>query len=271
MLISLAILVVSVVALIIITLVLSNRLAVAKVQIHDVQEHFGIDLDGGLEKAISALEIIGQNSDEYVKQSIKGVISNLVVQSHNGGLFAPTIQPEKVDGTTLEWMQVELGQSQLNRRSKHYLFPSGILFYFVISHLVFVVNTSNNNLVDINSVVEQEFNALEKAGFSSWSCSPFECLQQQAHPIALYVGMGLRNTCSDLGLAMKDMYNFCTSVESNYNDVPYHCALHACDVVQATHCLMSRSSYKMRFTPLEAFAMIIAAAIHDVGHPVFSL
>lgn len=79
LLLSLAILVIAVALLTFITLLLSNRLAVAKVQIHDVEEHSaGIDMHSGMEKVLETLENIGAGADKYMKERIKGVISQLV-------------------------------------------------------------------------------------------------------------------------------------------------------------------------------------------------
>ncbi|KNC52294.1 cAMP-specific phosphodiesterase-4 B isoform [Thecamonas trahens ATCC 50062] len=48
---------------------------------------------------------------------------------------------------------------------------------------------------------------------------------------------------------------------------PYHNVLHAADMVQFVHFLLSTSGLYAVLSPLESFAALFAAAIKDVGHP----
>ena len=50
-------------------------------------------------------------------------------------------------------------------------------------------------------------------------------------------------------------------------DIPYHNHLHAADVTQSTHILLSSSALEEVFTPHEILAAILASSIHDVDHP----
>eukprot|EP00066_Takifugu_rubripes_P026018 XP_011615284.1 PREDICTED: cAMP-specific 3',5'-cyclic phosphodiesterase 4B-like [Takifugu rubripes] len=61
---------------------------------------------------------------------------------------------------------------------------------------------------------------------------------------------------------------FMLTLESHYHsDVAYHNSLHAADVAQSTHILLSTPALDAVFTDLEILAAIFAAAIHDVDHP----
>uniref|UniRef100_A0A8C5HRG7 Phosphodiesterase n=1 Tax=Gouania willdenowi TaxID=441366 RepID=A0A8C5HRG7_GOUWI len=58
------------------------------------------------------------------------------------------------------------------------------------------------------------------------------------------------------------------TLEDHYHsDVAYHNSLHAADVAQSTHILLSTPALDAVFTDLEILAAIFAAAIHDVDHP----
>eukprot|EP00727_Mastigamoeba_balamuthi_P000922 m51a1_g10827 hypothetical protein (720) ;mRNA; r:22217-30019 len=59
---------------------------------------------------------------------------------------------------------------------------------------------------------------------------------------------------------------FLRTLETGYRDNPYHNARHAADVAQATYALV-RGCTAAQFTPLERLAAVVAAVIHDVGHP----
>ncbi|XP_033823653.1 cAMP-specific 3',5'-cyclic phosphodiesterase 4C-like [Periophthalmus magnuspinnatus] len=58
------------------------------------------------------------------------------------------------------------------------------------------------------------------------------------------------------------------TLEDHYHgNVAYHNSLHAADVTQSTHVLLSTPALDAVFTDLEILAALFAAAIHDVDHP----
>ncbi|KAM4549458.1 3',5'-cyclic-AMP phosphodiesterase 4C-like isoform 3-T3 [Odontesthes bonariensis] len=61
---------------------------------------------------------------------------------------------------------------------------------------------------------------------------------------------------------------FMMTLEDHYHsDVAYHNNIHAADVVQSTHVLLSTPALEAVFTDLEIIAALFASAIHDVDHP----
>ncbi|XP_076001148.1 3',5'-cyclic-AMP phosphodiesterase 4C isoform X1 [Genypterus blacodes] len=61
---------------------------------------------------------------------------------------------------------------------------------------------------------------------------------------------------------------FMVTLEDHYHaDVAYHNNIHAADVVQSTHVLLSTPALEAVFTDLEILAALFASAIHDVDHP----
>uniref|UniRef100_A0A3Q3LI41 Phosphodiesterase n=1 Tax=Mastacembelus armatus TaxID=205130 RepID=A0A3Q3LI41_9TELE len=61
---------------------------------------------------------------------------------------------------------------------------------------------------------------------------------------------------------------FMMTLEDHYHaDVAYHNNIHAADVVQSTHVLLSTPALEAVFTDLEILAALFASAIHDVDHP----
>ncbi|XP_032218753.2 cAMP-specific 3',5'-cyclic phosphodiesterase 4C isoform X3 [Nematostella vectensis] len=62
--------------------------------------------------------------------------------------------------------------------------------------------------------------------------------------------------------------NYMTLVENHYlKDVPFHNCIHAADVTQTAHVLLSAQAFDNVFTDLEILSAIIASAVHDVDHP----
>lgn len=64
---------------------------------------------------------------------------------------------------------------------------------------------------------------------------------------------------------------FLTTVESKYKAVPYHNATHAADVTARTAALLYHSrvweEHMDEGEQVQMLACVLAAAVHDVGHP----
>jgi hypothetical protein len=50
--------------------------------------------------------------------------------------------------------------------------------------------------------------------------------------------------------------------------VPYHNVIHACDVLQSTYAYLYIGGVAAALNARQQLAMILAAVVHDVGHPV---
>jgi len=59
---------------------------------------------------------------------------------------------------------------------------------------------------------------------------------------------------------------FLRCLEQSYRDVPYHTSEHAADVVQAVYVFLQDPVLRDNLTSFEKFALVIAAACHDVDH-----
>jgi hypothetical protein len=70
-----------------------------------------------------------------------------------------------------------------------------------------------------------------------------------------------------LQLDITRLCRFVAMVEAGYNDCIYHNGLHAADVTHALHCLLDCQDTWRNFSPEELFSCILAAGIHDMGHP----
>ena len=63
------------------------------------------------------------------------------------------------------------------------------------------------------------------------------------------------------------LLNFLDRIEAGYNDVPYHNAVHAADVLQACHFYIHRGLMRKWMTDLEVLALYLACICHDYKHP----
>jgi len=61
--------------------------------------------------------------------------------------------------------------------------------------------------------------------------------------------------------------SFLHKCSANHLENPYHNAMHVSDVVQATHSLSLRVGIWGRLSAIERLSVILAATVHDLGHP----
>ncbi|KDD73750.1 hypothetical protein H632_c1869p0, partial [Helicosporidium sp. ATCC 50920] len=60
---------------------------------------------------------------------------------------------------------------------------------------------------------------------------------------------------------------FLRAAEAAYLPNPYHNSTHAADVVQAMGSMLRLDGWEQRLRDVERLALIVAAAVHDLGHP----
>lgn len=77
--------------------------------------------------------------------------------------------------------------------------------------------------------------------------------------------MDRRNIVRSFSFSRHTVQKFFGEVESRYLDNAYHNAIHAADVTQGVHVLLDRGM-GTSLSELEIFAVVFAAACHDVGH-----
>lgn len=66
------------------------------------------------------------------------------------------------------------------------------------------------------------------------------------------------------------MTNFQTTIQASYLNNYYHNSQHATDVTNTCNWIINHCSMKGFADPIETYAMIIGATVHDVGHPGFN-
>eukprot|EP01012_Entosiphon_sulcatum_P029448 TRINITY_DN3589_c0_g1_i1.p1 TRINITY_DN3589_c0_g1~~TRINITY_DN3589_c0_g1_i1.p1 ORF type:complete len:644 (+),score=109.16 TRINITY_DN3589_c0_g1_i1:141-2072(+) len=105
-----------------------------------------------------------------------------------------------------------------------------------------------------------------------WGFDPFTLAEQTnggALFITSYALIYKYGLVSHFGLKDETLVNFLLAVESGYHANPYHNAVHAADVLQCTHFILTRGGLKdhLRLKPEDSFAALLSAAIHDFDHP----
>ncbi|KAM9848263.1 3',5'-cyclic-AMP phosphodiesterase 4C-like isoform 2-T2 [Aulostomus maculatus] len=124
----------------------------------------------------------------------------------------------------------------------------------------FGVNTPQENLLakeieDINRWGMDIFKISELSGNRPLTVIMFSIFQE-------------RDLLKTFKIPADTFITFMMTLEDHYHaDVAYHNNIHAADVVQSTHVLLSTPALEAVFTDLEIMAVLFASAIHDVDHP----
>eukprot|EP01105_Mastigella_eilhardi_P011114 TRINITY_DN2567_c0_g1_i1.p2 TRINITY_DN2567_c0_g1~~TRINITY_DN2567_c0_g1_i1.p2 ORF type:complete len:438 (-),score=132.61 TRINITY_DN2567_c0_g1_i1:1855-3168(-) len=110
---------------------------------------------------------------------------------------------------------------------------------------------------------------VEEVGVGTWGFNPM-LLKEPITATGLFV-MTSRNLLSALAVTEESLTAFLRLCDANYQRRnAYHNAYHAADVLHSCHLLLSEGGADKFLQPLEVFSLLIAAAIHDLGHPGLS-
>ncbi|XP_061739387.1 cAMP-specific 3',5'-cyclic phosphodiesterase 4D-like isoform X3 [Nerophis ophidion] len=124
----------------------------------------------------------------------------------------------------------------------------------------FGVNTPQENLL-----------ASEIEDLNRWGLDIFKIAELSGNrplTVLMYSIFQERELLKTFKIPMNTFVTFMVTLEDHYRaDVAYHNNIHAADVVQSTHVLLSTPALEAVFTDLEIMAVLFASAIHDVDHP----
>ncbi|KAF3852598.1 hypothetical protein F7725_005953 [Dissostichus mawsoni] len=124
-----------------------------------------------------------------------------------------------------------------------------------LSHLSEMSRSGNQELEDLD---KWSFNIFSLAEFSN--NRPLSCI--------MYTIFQERELLKTFRIPVDTFVTYVMTLEDHYHgNIPYHNSLHAADVTQSTHVLLSTPALDAVFTDLEILAALFAAAIHDVDHP----
>uniref|UniRef100_H3CXV9 Phosphodiesterase n=1 Tax=Tetraodon nigroviridis TaxID=99883 RepID=H3CXV9_TETNG len=113
--------------------------------------------------------------------------------------------------------------------------------------------------------------AKELEQINRWGLDIFKISEFSGHrplTVIMYSVFQERDLLKTFKIPVGTFVTFVMTLEDHYHaDVAYHNNIHAADVVQSTHVLLSTSALEAVFTDLEIMAALFASAIHDVDHP----
>ncbi|XP_040026846.1 3',5'-cyclic-AMP phosphodiesterase 4B isoform X1 [Gasterosteus aculeatus] len=129
---------------------------------------------------------------------------------------------------------------------------------------------STNNRFGVKTD-QEELLSKDLEGINKWGLNIFQVAEHSRNrPLTsiMYSIFQERDLMRTFKIPTDTFVTFMLTLEDHYHsDVAYHNSLHAADVAQSTHILLSTPALDEVFTDLEILAAIFAAAIHDVDHP----
>ncbi|XP_029470196.1 cAMP-specific 3',5'-cyclic phosphodiesterase 4C isoform X2 [Rhinatrema bivittatum] len=117
----------------------------------------------------------------------------------------------------------------------------------------------------------EELLAKELEDINKWGPDMFKIAEYSVNrplTVTMYAIFQERDLLKTFQIPVDTFITYMMTLEDHYHsDVAYHNNIHAADVVQSTHVLLSSPALEAVFTDLEILAAIFASAIHDVDHP----
>ncbi|XP_032884198.1 cAMP-specific 3',5'-cyclic phosphodiesterase 4B isoform X1 [Amblyraja radiata] len=119
---------------------------------------------------------------------------------------------------------------------------------------------------DMEDCLSKELDDLNKWGLNIFKVAEFS--NNRPLTCIMYTIFQERDLLKTFQIPVDTFVTYIMTLEDHYHgDVAYHNSLHAADVAQSTHILLSTPALDAVFTDLEILAAIFAAAIHDADHP----
>ncbi|XP_004911040.1 cAMP-specific 3',5'-cyclic phosphodiesterase 4C isoform X1 [Xenopus tropicalis] len=131
---------------------------------------------------------------------------------------------------------------------------------------------SNCSIPRFGVKTEQEVPlAKEVENINKWGLDIFKVAEYSGNrplTVIMYSIFQERDLLKTFHIPVDTFITYMMTLEDHYHsDVAYHNNIHAADVAQSTHVLLSTPALEAVFTDLEIMAAIFASAIHDVDHP----
>jgi hypothetical protein len=129
-----------------------------------------------------------------------------------------------------------------------------------------------NQKVELLSEHSAELTAMLKK-IDQWSFDVFDLVNLTPFALVMLVENALHSLgISETFIDFKKLRSFMGAIQDAYLTTPYHNHIHACDVAQTAYyfCTTGNLIRALNLNTLSYLALIISAAIHDVGHPGFT-
>ncbi|KAA8585262.1 hypothetical protein FQN60_003956 [Etheostoma spectabile] len=199
---------------------------------------------------------------DQFKRMLNRELSHLSEMSRSGNQVSEYISTTFLDKQN----DVEIPSPTLREREKPMCHISGV------KKLTHSSSLSNSTMprfgvkTEHEDALARELNDLNIWGLNIFSVAEFS--NNRPLSCIMFAIFQERDLLKTFRIPVDTFVTYVMTLEDHYHaNVAYHNSLHAADVTQSTHVLLSTPALDAVFTDLEILAALFAAAIHDVDHP----
>ncbi|XP_031718137.1 cAMP-specific 3',5'-cyclic phosphodiesterase 4C isoform X1 [Anarrhichthys ocellatus] len=196
------------------------------------------------------------------KRMLNRELSHLSEMSRSGNQVSEYISTTFLDKQN----EVEIPSPTLREREKPMCQISGVK---KLTHSSSLSNSTTPRFgvkTEHEEVLARELNDLNMWGLNIFRVAEYS--NNRPLSCTMYAIFQERDLLKTFMIPVDTFVTYVMTLEDHYHaNVAYHNSLHAADVTQSTHVLLSTPALDAVFTDLEILAALFAAAIHDVDHP----
>eukprot|EP00063_Salmo_salar_P052118 XP_014026953.1 PREDICTED: cAMP-specific 3',5'-cyclic phosphodiesterase 4D-like isoform X2 [Salmo salar] len=210
---------------------------------------------------------VGEMASNKFKRMLNRELSHLSEMSRSGNQVSEFISSTFLDKQ--HEVEMPTPQTQKEKEDKKNRPMSEISGVKKLQHSSSLTN-SNIPRFGVKSETEDEL-AKELEDVNKWGLNVFKVTQFSGNrplTVMMHTIFQERDLLKTFKIPLDTFITYLMTLEDHYHgDVAYHNNIHAADVTQSTHVLLSTPALEAVFTDLEILAAIFASAIHDVDHP----
>uniref|UniRef100_A0A3Q3VWD0 Phosphodiesterase n=1 Tax=Mola mola TaxID=94237 RepID=A0A3Q3VWD0_MOLML len=209
---------------------------------------------------------VSEMASNKFKRMLNRELTHLSEMSRSGNQVSEFISSTFLDKQHEVEMPCPQTQKEKEKKNKPMCQISGVK---KLQHSSSLTN-SNIPRFGVKTETEDEL-AKELEHVNKWGLNVFKISEFSGNrplTVMMYTIFQERDLLKTFKIPLDTFITYLMTLEDHYHgDVAYHNNIHAADVTQSTHVLLSTPALEAVFTDLEILAAIFASAIHDVDHP----
>ncbi|XP_028434540.1 cAMP-specific 3',5'-cyclic phosphodiesterase 4D isoform X2 [Perca flavescens] len=209
---------------------------------------------------------VSEMASNKFKRMLNRELTHLSEMSRSGNQVSEFISSTFLDKQHEVEMPTPQTQKEKEKKNKPMSQISGVK---KLQHSSSLTN-SNIPRFGVKTETEDEL-AKELEHVNKWGLNVFKISEFSGNrplTVMMHTIFQERDLLKTFKIPLDTFITYLMTLEDHYHgDVAYHNNIHAADVTQSTHVLLSTPALEAVFTDLEILAAIFASAIHDVDHP----
>ncbi|XP_058267595.1 cAMP-specific 3',5'-cyclic phosphodiesterase 4D-like isoform X2 [Hemibagrus wyckioides] len=209
---------------------------------------------------------VSEMASNKFKRMLNRELTHLSEMSRSGNQVSEFISSTFLDKQHDVEMPSPHSQKEKEKKKKPMSQISGV------KKLMHSTSLTNSNIPRFGVKTDTEDSlAKELEDVNKWGLNVFRVTEFSGNrplTVMMYTIFQERDLLKTFKIPLDTFITYLMTLEDHYHaDVAYHNNIHAADVTQSTHVLLSTPALEAVFTDLEILAAIFASAIHDVDHP----